>query len=133
MYRETNYNMINIDSDTLKQQVQVVNGVAQINKNGTSREITTKELPEQFVRWQLDYKHNIYDAIEKDEYIAIDSHGPCADCLNTNPSTWFKRCTPTHTVFGYTTSKTKHPSGVIQEKEAITRSTKAMVRSTLRL
>lgn len=75
--------MTNIDSDTLTQQVQVVNGVARINKNGEPREIATRELPEQFVRWQLDYKHSIYDAIEKDEYIAFNAgHLPVVGTWN---------------------------------------------------
>ncbi len=65
--------MTNMNADALTQQVQVVNGVARINKGGEIKEVATQELPEQFVRWQLDYKHSIYDAIEKDQYIAFNA------------------------------------------------------------
>jgi hypothetical protein len=62
-----------MDAATLKQQVQFLNGNVRLNRNGHSREFEVKELPEQFVRWQLDYKHSIYDAIERDEYIAFNA------------------------------------------------------------
>ncbi len=62
-----------LDANTLTQQVQVSEGIAQLHRNGNIREFEIKELPEQFVRWQLDYKHSIYDAIERDEYIAFNA------------------------------------------------------------
>lgn len=44
---------------------------------------TIKELPQPFVRWQLDYKNSIYDAIEKDEYIAFNAgHLPVVGTWN---------------------------------------------------
>ena len=63
---------IRLDKTTLN-QVQCSNGVARFSRNGDTREFETKALPETFVRWQLDYKHSIYDAIEKDEYIAFNA------------------------------------------------------------
>ena len=62
-----------MDAETLTQQVQFRNGIARLNRNGSSKQFDVKELPEQFVRWQLDYKHSIYDAIERDEYIAFNA------------------------------------------------------------
>ena len=61
------------DAATLTQQVQVVNGAAHLKQNGQSRTFDVKELPSKFVRWQLDYKHSVYDAIERDEYIAFNA------------------------------------------------------------
>jgi hypothetical protein len=57
----------------LVSQVEVVDGVARVRQNGGVREFAIKELPESFVRWQLDYKHRIYDAIEKDEYVRFNA------------------------------------------------------------
>jgi hypothetical protein len=65
--------MTNMDAATLTQQVQLVDGLARLGKNGKTREFEVKALPEKFVRWQLDYKHSIYDAIERDEYIAFNA------------------------------------------------------------
>ena len=42
-------------------------------QTATSASFEIKELPECFVRWQLDYKHGIYDAIEKDEYVRFNA------------------------------------------------------------
>jgi hypothetical protein len=58
---------------TLERQVEVEGGVARVRRNGSVREFPIKELPESFVRWQLDYKHRIYDAIEKDEYVRFNA------------------------------------------------------------
>lgn len=57
----------------LTEQVKVENDVVNYKQNGASQEFEIKELPEKFIRWQLDYKHKIYDAIEKDEYIAFNA------------------------------------------------------------
>ncbi|MFQ5811314.1 MAG: hypothetical protein ACE5JM_16980, partial [Armatimonadota bacterium] len=65
--------MRRLDANTLTQQVRVSGGVARLQQNGHTREFEIKELPDQFVRWQLDYKHSIYDAIERDEYIAFNA------------------------------------------------------------
>ncbi len=62
-----------MDANALIQQVQVTNNIARMKKNGNSREFPITELPPEFVRWQLDYKHSIYDAIERDEYIAFNA------------------------------------------------------------
>ena len=61
------------DANRLIKQVQMSDGVARLERNGQTRDFEVKELPEQFVRWQLDYKHSIYDAIERDEYIAFNA------------------------------------------------------------
>ena len=54
-------------------RVEVAGSVARIRTNGDVSELQIKELPESFVRWQLDYKHGIYDAIEKDEYVRFNA------------------------------------------------------------
>lgn len=66
--RETNMS-VSIDMS----KVQVSHGVAKVRRNGRSREFEIKQLPENFIRWQLDYKHRVYDAIEKDEYVAFNA------------------------------------------------------------
>jgi len=54
-------------------RVEVAGSVARVRTNGDVSELEIKELPESFVRWQLDYKHRIYDAIEKDEYVRFNA------------------------------------------------------------
>lgn len=61
------------EKERLIQQVQVLDGKAQLQQNGHARTFEVKALPDKFVRWQLDYKHSIYDAIERDEYIAFNA------------------------------------------------------------
>jgi hypothetical protein len=65
--------MTTFDTATLINQVQVINGFARLNRNGRKSGLKIKELPQKFVRWQLDYKKSIYDAIEKDEYVAFNA------------------------------------------------------------
>ena len=65
--------MTMLEASALTQQVQVSNGVARLHQNGQAREFQRKELPDKFIRWQLDYKHSIYDAIERDEYVAFNA------------------------------------------------------------
>ncbi len=62
-----------LDAKTLFEQVRVANGVARLRVEDQRRDYEIKELPEKFVRWQLDYKHSIYNAIERDEYIAFNA------------------------------------------------------------
>ncbi len=64
-----------IDSDTavLTKHVQVSNGTAHLMQDDTIREFSIMELPPKLIRWQLDYKLGIYDAIEKDQYIAFNA------------------------------------------------------------
>lgn len=62
-----------VNAAELTQQVQVEGGVARMRQRGLSKEFEIKELPDGFIRWQLDYKHSIYDAIERDEYIAFNA------------------------------------------------------------
>jgi len=54
-------------------RVEIANGRARVSQGGSLREFQVKELPEGFQRWQLDYKHRIYDAIEKDEYVRFNA------------------------------------------------------------
>jgi hypothetical protein len=73
------------DATTLTQQVQVLDGTARLNQSGDSRTFDVKALPEKFIRWQLDYKHSIYDAIERDEYIAFNAgHLPVVGTWETD-------------------------------------------------
>lgn len=65
--------METIDAVKLTRQVRVVNGVAVHTKDDAVEKYDVLELPDQFVRWQLDYKHSIYDAIERDDYIAFNA------------------------------------------------------------
>jgi len=62
-----------LETQALLEQVQVAGGIARMERGGVTREFAIRELPEKFVRWQLDYKHSIYDAIERDEYIAFNA------------------------------------------------------------
>lgn len=66
-----------------QKQVQIFDGIASLNQNGHSQRFEIKELPAKFVRWQLDYKHAIYDAIERDEYVAFNAgHLPVVGTWN---------------------------------------------------
>jgi hypothetical protein len=62
-----------MDTTAVTANVEVRDGVARCRRNGVSREFRIQELPETFVRWQLDYKHGVYDAIEKDQYVAFNA------------------------------------------------------------
>ncbi len=64
--------MMTTDAMALTRRLQVANGIARLRQNGHVRDFEIKELPENFINWQLDYKKHIYDAIEKDEYIAFN-------------------------------------------------------------
>ncbi len=57
----------------LLEQVVVVDGLARVRTNGQVREYRVKELPENFIRWQLDYKQRVYAAIEQDQYVAFNA------------------------------------------------------------
>lgn len=65
--------METIGATKITSQVRVTDGIARYEKDKTTRQIEVMELPDQFVRWQLDYKHSIYDAIERDDYIAFNA------------------------------------------------------------
>ena len=57
--------MIDVDAAALAKHVEVVEGTALLRQDDTVREFKITELPSKFIRWQLDYKASIYDAIEK--------------------------------------------------------------------
>jgi hypothetical protein len=65
--------MITLEAKILTERVKVENDKAVFSQNGSSQNFEIAELPEKFIGWQLDYKHKIYDAIEKDEYIAFNA------------------------------------------------------------
>jgi hypothetical protein len=65
--------MATLEATALTQQFQILDGIARLTKNGREREFEIKELPPKFIRWQLDYKHSVYDAIERDEYVAFNA------------------------------------------------------------
>jgi hypothetical protein len=66
--------MTTIDPQTLTDQVRVTESVARLSQNGEPpQEFEIIELPETFVKWQLDYKRGVYDAIERDEYVAFNA------------------------------------------------------------
>ena len=93
----------------LVSQVEVVDGVARVRHNGGVREFAIKELPESFVRWQLDYKHRIYDAIEKDEYVRFNAgHLPVV-------GTWSGELIP-RLVDPYTSSQRAKKMGITEEQ-----------------
>jgi hypothetical protein len=54
-------------------RIEIRDGVAHRHENGRIQTFEIKELPEAFVRWQLDYKRSVYDAIEKDQYVAFNA------------------------------------------------------------
>lgn len=65
--------METISKKELTEKVQVRNGIATIRHAGKTTELPIQELPEKFIQWQLDYKHSVYDAIERDEYVAFNA------------------------------------------------------------
>ncbi|HWP38265.1 MAG TPA: hypothetical protein VNL18_12005 [Gemmatimonadales bacterium] len=75
-----------VEANGLTGQVQVVDGVARwtgANGGRAAREFTVKELPEQFVSWQVQYKRRIYDMIERDEYVRFNAgHLPVVGTWN---------------------------------------------------
>jgi hypothetical protein len=66
--------MTDIGVETSGQTVEVVGETARLLEQGAViREFAIRELPEKFVHWQIEYKRGIYDAIEKDQYIAFNA------------------------------------------------------------
>ena len=66
--------------------IAVEGAVARLVEDGVvTRELAIRELPENFVQWQLDYKRRVYDAISKDEYIAFNAgHLPVVGTWDDN-------------------------------------------------
>ena len=62
-----------VDTKKLVRQVTVSDGKARYTAEGDVQQFDVVELPDTFVRWQLDYKHSVYDAIERDDYIAFNA------------------------------------------------------------
>lgn len=73
-----------IDQKIIEDRIKVDGAVGKLSMNGATEEFKVQELPEDFIRWQLDYKHSIYDAIEKNEYIAFNAgHLPVVGTWNS--------------------------------------------------
>lgn len=66
------------------QKLELAGNTARVMDNGELiRAFEIQELPQTFIQWQLDYKRRVYDAIEKDEYIAFNAgHLPVVATLN---------------------------------------------------
>ncbi len=62
-----------MDETAMTDRVSVSGDEATVQLNSGTRTHAVQELPADFVRWQLDYKHSVYDAIEKNEYIAFNA------------------------------------------------------------
>lgn len=66
--------MTDTEVRTAPRRVEIVDGAARLLEDGALvREFAIRELPEKFVQWQLDYKRRVYDAIERDEYVAFNA------------------------------------------------------------
>jgi hypothetical protein len=65
--------MSDVETVTQAPRVTVENGIARVVGEDSNREFQIKELPAEFVKWQLEYKHRVYDAIEKDEYVRFNA------------------------------------------------------------
>jgi hypothetical protein len=66
--------MTTVDVREFAERIEVADGAARLVKDGeTAHEFRILELPEKFVRWQLDYKNSVYDAIERNEYVAFNA------------------------------------------------------------
>ena len=65
--------MTEVDSPTAEARVEISGNTARFERQGRLQEVEIEELPEKFVRWQIEYKNSIYDAIERDEYIAFNA------------------------------------------------------------
>ena len=61
------------DAERLRRQVQVSDGKARWLDGTAAQEFTIRELPPQFVSWQLTYKRTIYDMIERNEYVRFNA------------------------------------------------------------
>ena len=69
--------MSTIDSPEASARVEVEGDCATLWKDGERRDIEIEELPEKLARWQLESKHAVYDAIERDDFIPFNaSHLP---------------------------------------------------------
>jgi hypothetical protein len=80
--------MTDIGVETSGQTVEVVGETARLLEQGAViREFAIRELPEKFVHWQIEYKRGIYDAIEKDQYIAFNAgHLPVVGTIGDAPA-----------------------------------------------
>lgn len=69
-------------------RVKVEGNTGKLKMGGKTEEFNVVNLPEDFIRWQLEYKYSIYDAIEKNEYIAFNAgHLPVVATWNVGSGT----------------------------------------------
>lgn len=64
-------------------RVRIADGRAHVRFDDREERFDIHPLPDPFVRWQLEYKMGIYDAIERDEYIPFNAgHLPVVGTWN---------------------------------------------------
>ncbi|HTR20481.1 MAG TPA: hypothetical protein VMH88_06440 [Gemmatimonadales bacterium] len=82
--------MTDVDIRGATRRVEIERETARYVDEHGAREFPIRELPEQFIQWQLDYKRRIYDAISKDEYIAFNAgHLPVVGTWSGEDQTFF--------------------------------------------
>jgi len=54
-------------------RVELCDQMATLWRGGEKRDFTLEEMPEKLARWQLESKHSVYDAIERDEFIPFNA------------------------------------------------------------
>ncbi|MDH3496779.1 MAG: hypothetical protein OER21_08460 [Gemmatimonadota bacterium] len=76
--------MTSVETRAPARRIEMIDGTARLVEDGAAtREFEVRELPEKFVQWQLEYKRRIYDAIERDEYVAFNAgHLPVVGTWN---------------------------------------------------
>jgi len=57
----------------LLERVSIADNTITVHTDGVTQDFDIRQLPDDFIHWQLEYKHSIYDAIEKNEYIAFNA------------------------------------------------------------
>ncbi len=66
--------MTDVKIPAATRRIEVVDNTARLVEDGAvTRELEIKALPDQFTQWQLEYKRRVYDAIEKNEYVAFNA------------------------------------------------------------
>ncbi len=76
--------MTSVETRAPARRIEMTDGTARLVEDGAvTREFEVRDLPEKFVQWQLEYKRRIYDAIERDEYVAFNAgHLPVVGTWN---------------------------------------------------
>lgn len=76
--------MTDVREVVLPRRIEIEGASARLLEEGVVvRELEIEPLPEKFTQWQLDYKRQVYDAIEKNEYVAFNvGHLPVVGTWN---------------------------------------------------